>query len=529
MASPFNVVLPSVGQIPWSLNPAIQEIRQRLAVAEDLATTLDANKYRTTTVKTPLEFGAAADGVTDDTTAVQNTFNSLGSKGGTVILGTHKLSSNIVLNTPNIIVYGGNLIGGGFFIGSETADPADLDITLDGTIIAFPEITTGKHGITLIGARRVNVRGVKIFRADHSVHIGVRGWQQHTRRVVFDSTCVFHQGNAGIYADQYNPSGVPNPQHYGIGDFHVIGMQFSDLQNSIKMAGVDGILIDSITSFQRQSATRQRAIDLDYVTWTKISNSNLFESGNESIRLSRFQQTQVMGNAIAWPGQLTPSSGILMQGGDTDGFSNSNSQIVNNLIQWPTKHGIEQASGVDSISIVGNRIIEAGSTAKYRDATDTLADRQAAMAAFEHFGVVTPAAIRTIANSNVVTGTDPNTNDGTRFSFGHTGAQEGNQDARGVVTHFAKGITITGTTIDAARGYERASCNHSTATTVSTITKPTDSGAILRITAFTANTTILHSSGSVVLKNNVSAAMPQNGVLTLQCVSNVWREVSRSW
>lgn len=66
MADPFIEVLPELGEEPWNLNPAIEEIRGRVLLHEE----------EFVSVITPEQFGAKGDGVTDDYLAIEEALAS---------------------------------------------------------------------------------------------------------------------------------------------------------------------------------------------------------------------------------------------------------------------------------------------------------------------------------------------------------------------------------------------------------------------------------------------------------------------
>lgn len=95
MAEPFDVTLPAVGAKPWTLNPAVQEIRQRIRVFEDAAVDNQAAISSTTFVVDSKKYAVDPSGGTDSTSGLISAFNAT-PDGATTVLprGTYTISGN---------------------------------------------------------------------------------------------------------------------------------------------------------------------------------------------------------------------------------------------------------------------------------------------------------------------------------------------------------------------------------------------------------------------------------------------------
>jgi hypothetical protein len=463
----------------------------------------------------PYRYGAVGDGVTDDLAACQAAVDAAqtATLGKVVELGRHHLSGDIVVTAGKVKIRGGYLTGGGISVTPSSV--GDLDFEISGVTIDRGTITSNAHGITLSKCGRGTITNCTILHADHAFHVAqVASTFQHVRRVKFSNNVVDNCNYAlWMYGDDTLVGGLI----YGVGDIHWTNNQSSTIQYShIYGRGVDGLVCTGNTMFSRAASdvTKMRHVDIDYLDWGLISNNNLFEAGHESIRLAHFQDCNISGNNIAWPGQTEMCSGILLEQGDVSGTAFNISAVTGNNIQTPTKHGIEIAAACGRMSVTGNQIRSAGSSAFYRGSTD--------LGSITHYGLSTGACVFLSLIGNQSSANQQNITS-TGWAYGNLDSVGGG----GPSTSPSLTLSAAETSISSGQDVERVNCNQPSSATVTSITTGW-AGQTLTLLGLTGNTTLQHNAG-IVLKSAADATIPTNGVLTLRFMNSKWYETSRSF
>lgn len=135
------------------------------------------------------------------------------------------------------------------------------------------------------------------------------------------------------------------------------------LQNTLTnvyMKGIDGFKDNGNTyfmpSYNQQNPTKEYNFYCEKINWLTINGSTFFEAGLDAIHLEKFQNVNISGNLIGWCGQRVASSGIYLGDYDVANGLYNISNINNNIITFPTLHGINVTTNTGRISIDNNRI-----------------------------------------------------------------------------------------------------------------------------------------------------------------------------
>lgn len=259
------------------------------------------------------------------------------------------------------------------------------------------------------------------------------------------------------------------------------------------------------------------------MNFVNLTNVNIFEPGQEGLRLSRSQNFTWAGGKIAWPGQLIPSDGILFEGGDLAGNVFTLATFDNIEIQKPTRHGITVSSPNDWFKIgTGFEVQGAGDPEFY------FGDPAALAAIGTHYGINIQ---NSAANSSRVFGGIPDRSNniviGNRSEVATYDSLGSFQPTR-VTT-----VSDTRTSLGMENRWEHITFAQTSARTITAMTNPGINRFTVNLYGTNGNTTIQHGTGSnsiiIRLKGAVNATIPQYGTLTLMWVGDQWVETSRSF
>jgi hypothetical protein len=522
--SPYNdlpvvtVTNPTTGALP---DKVVQSIASSAVIKTGAA--LEAKTYSESAANlsflglkyapiSPSAHGARGDGTGDDYRAVQDAINEAGSsyRGGEVMLKNHRLYSRLRLSQFNVTLTGGTLQGGGMQIGRNVSSD-DMNTRIQNVTLDMLDPANG-DGFILDRVSRATFDHVIVMNAASGFLVPTRNEHQHVRRILLTATVV-----ADCDYGWFSGQPADNLTRYNVGDVQLANTQWYNNRTVFRAEGIDGLLVTNFKSFQRQRADRARGFDLGYINFASFSNVNLFEPGEEALKLSRFQNFHWTGGNVAWAGQKAMRSAILLQDGDLGGNAFSDSSFNDITIVKPTRHGIEVGTGVDRIEIGhGVRIEQAGSSEFYSGTDD--------LSSITHYGVITPSSAIQTSVFAVATANS--------HALNHTGRGEALNGEGKIQRSRPKTLTLTTqTTINSRLGYERVLAAHSSPTTISLISEGENNDEIT-IFGVIGNTTIAHggSGGATVrLKGSTSATIPTNGTLTLWYANGGWNEKTRSW
>ena len=462
------------------------------------------------------------DGITDDTAAIQAVINDIQSAGGGIVWIPQGvfLYTEISITQPWVTIDGpGILMGGKIVIGNSTL-PQDLHFKIKNITLKHDSITNDKNGIELQNARIGSIENVLFRNCDKAIYVrpidGV--FFQHCNKIsIMDND--FKNVNYCLYIDR--PS-VPT-QAFQIGDFTFSrNKAYGDVNYfHIYGLGVDGISCKGNFLFfpgsSAESSTKENHIYIDVGNWVHVEGNHLFESGKESVLLSKCRNFQIVNNPIAWAGQRVESDAIRIINGDASGAKTNIGEISNNSIEYPTKNGVS-IEGVSGYITVGNNSIrEAGYSGHYYGGPPL---------GSTHYGVNVEATCEMV---NVVGNIMP---ENALNVLGSNNFYDNNIESGLLIKRKQLVTTLSGTeTTTAAGKYDQINLNQSSATNITGLSGGYEGKQIIFI-AFNGNTTLTHTvSGADTfrLKGAVNATITTDGTITFKYSQNKWYEVSRSF
>lgn len=482
-----------------------------------------------TTVQTALReiivfrrFGVVADGVTDDSTALQSLVNALyDGKPHTInfYYASLYLATAVKLK-PGISITNAT-IKGSIFVGDEFvagATPANflnprihnIDFTQDSLVSGTFAL---KYQMAFFAG---NVTGCTFTNYDKAIWVPQQtvalaaGIIQHAHRLTIEN-CKYNGCNYFFRAEK------PTTTTFGAADIHIVNSNGEAKIANIRGEGIDGIILADntffMTGFAASSTIKQNNVYLDYVNWPKLTGNNYFEAGLDAINIKHFRNLTITGGAIAWPGQADVGSGIHLEDGDLSGTSNSIASITGVTIQQPTQSGIVIDSSCGKVCVSGNTIDNAGYAGFYYGTTPIDTN--------PHYGINVSAS----ANQCNVVGNLTPTNENTISGNNYFSA---NLDTHGNAGIRPRVLTLSGTeTTVSAFGYTQFNVNQSAPSTITTITDGVE-GQDMLILAFNGNTTFTHSA-TLKLRGGVNATLAVENNISLEFTTGKWYEVSRNF
>jgi hypothetical protein len=308
LTSAFGTAINAQRGVPDGFAALDEEARVR---GENLPVALSDSALRAVfgSVTLLTAFGAAGDGVTNDT-AAWNAAVAAVPAGGTLFIpyGTYVL--------PDVSV-----------------QRSDIDIAGSGTIKG--RITFGTAGVTT-DFKGHGIFGVRFERTGPTGDLSFAAirWVNAKRHVV--AGCWFYNMSSAIYSvsesGQDCADNIVRDNVYdnvqclfrGITGSGAVWRSHADLSftGNTGKARLTHILIDScdgvkvysnrmfFSGWDKADATKQRHIDILYSDWVEIIGNALFEAGLDSIRLIDPGHFEIEDNHIAWPGQRLAGDGI---------------------------------------------------------------------------------------------------------------------------------------------------------------------------------------------------------------------------
>lgn len=448
-------------------------------------------------------------------TGMQNAINAVSNAGGGVVwipagVTVDLAGSAVTISTPLVHIKGhGNIANGPLVIGAGSGAPVNFGVKIEGITFFYTTLSTGAYGIILQNARTGVISDCRFVNCDQAIRVPpIVSCSQHVSRFQI-SKCQFENSNYALFCDR-----APGVTGFPTADLHFQNNRAECNIGHVYAVGMDGLVMSGNTCFfpgyGKHSLIKNNNIYLDFCNWVVINGNNLFEAGGDAILLSRFQNANITGNNIAWPGQNRPASAIRMIAGDPGNSIYNLSTVTGNNMMFPTAHGISIEDNCGFITVTGNQVRSAGN-ASYYYGTDSLS--------FTHYSFVSSS---TSTNINVT---------GNVF----TDKPLLNQSTSAVATANGPDIPLTitsGSTISLTGYYgSRVHLGYATPTTITSLSGGLP-GQLMVVRAYNNNTTLAHVSSApqILLKGGVNATIPSDRTLTLQCTATGnWIEIGRSF
>lgn len=454
--------------------------------------------------------------------ALQQAINEVGRKGGGRVIIPRGKSYNfnpdvpIVIDMPSITIEGGGVLNNIVFqIGKENGPIQEYQVKIRDLFCRCDTLTSGVHLFNIYNANVVLLEDCRVRKYDRIVSIVPPNDSSKTNRCAWVRALniSFSECNNLWYVKKHPTL----DSKFCTWDCAILNNQGTALVQHVYANGADGLTIsDNIFLFPghaERNQTKLQNIYLDSATWVHIHGNNLFEAGEDAVKLNRVSIFNMTGNNIGWPGQRLPGSGIAVTGGSSDGDSLNISVIGSNSMIFPTKHGVQIADNSGTINVHDNVVRGAGNADFYYGGTD--------LTTINHWGYTVSPFGNFVLGTNNQGSTELNSLEGSGNYF------SGNFDSKKNVVHSfrSKNITDNSTTIN-ADGCEKIILTQPSATTITQISGGFE-GMELILIGGNGNTTL--SGLNFVLSTNIKTTIPADKIIKLIKSGSKWYEVSRNF
>lgn len=225
-----------------------------------------------------------------------------------VILYNKSYKGDIIISDENINVLGNNSFLDGSVIIGDKSRLGIYNSTISGINFNRPEIVSGKHGIELTNVRRLLVTNCVFSNQDKAIYNTDKSNGFHANAQINVISNYFLNVNYCWYIDRVGLVGDQNAW--------MVNSDFKFCLNTSNVAyithvyakGLDGLeMISNVlffnTSVARRGANKHHLEITDTSNFIIFNSNNLFESGEESVKLYDNKKIVINGNLFARSGQ----------------------------------------------------------------------------------------------------------------------------------------------------------------------------------------------------------------------------------
>ncbi|WP_459982616.1 right-handed parallel beta-helix repeat-containing protein [Nocardioides sp. AN3] len=329
---------------------------------------------------------------TTNTPLFQAAIDSLAATGGTVFVPAGTFNVGNVTFPPNV-----NLAGPGTLNGAQVTFGSGVRQEYNSTVtgITFTGTrTAGYCPIRIKAVRRLRITQCTIRGADKAVYVEPTvGLAQHDNSMIDIEHNTFEEVNYAWYVDKDAGAGWDVTA-----DSHFIGNIINRAYiRHVHIEAIDGVDISNNRMFFLSYNTtsgevvnkRQNIYIAGLCDWVKITGNDLFEAGWEGIRLDNAQHAVIVGNNVAWPGQLQPSDAISLSGNVASYWT-----VAGNVFSRYTRHAMSLNVAFAQVRIGPNVCEYDPSVSQYIGVTYG----QPALSSFTHYRYYSPDGVAGTVN-----------------------------------------------------------------------------------------------------------------------------------
>lgn len=315
------------------------------------------------------DFGAVGDGVTDDTTAIQDAINSL-SQGGVLFFppcsDRYKFTT-VTINKPFTQVRGPGVVDGTIVFQSNNDPTYGREMYFDVEGITFNGVgqNTNDH-IVLKNLVYGRVSNCTFREGNACIRV-----PQNTLDTEFQNVARIVASNNNYQGCNYFVAiDATNANYsYSGADWIVNDNQGLCYYDHVSATDIDGLTIDSNIFFfpydpgSPPMATKSACVSVNTGVHIIVTNNKCFESGTNSVGLVDCIYFKIEGNEHATPGQRVESAAIAVT--YTTIPTSNMGTIANEMINESSGVGILLGENCRSVTVQNNNVFNPGSNSKY--------------------------------------------------------------------------------------------------------------------------------------------------------------------
>jgi len=321
------------------------------------------------------EAGAKGDG-TDETLLLQKALDSVPSGGEFHVPSGESFNfGELYVRKKDVKITGKGTLKGTIIIDAPVVIP---EMIFDVTGVMFDNVDLTRNAIEIRRARRGSIKNCVFKNCDKTIISNPpTGAADHSiGQIIIDDNHFFNVNYAFYVSKGGNTSWmITNDCHFTNNIINVAK------KSHVYCESMDGLVVEGNTCFFPNYATQDQVKEFNvYIggqsDWIIVVNNNFFEAGKDAVKLVNAKRFTVGNNLIAWCGQREPSDGI-----NISGTSSHKGTISNNVITYPTKHGITIDQNGE-VNVIGNNIDYSATPPSYYGTT--------ALSSITHYALYTP-------------------------------------------------------------------------------------------------------------------------------------------